>query len=360
MSARRDALVAAARLITAVREIAGRREGAVATVGQLQVSPNIGNVIPGEVKLRLDVRHLDDDARDATFREITHQAAVIAEEEEVEFDMLWNQTQLSVKCDPDLANRFEQVVAEVGIQPFRLPSGAGHDAAMMAKRFPTAMLFVRCAGGLSHHPDEAVSEGDVATALDVLLRFVKNLAAKTSATDAKSPVARPAPSSLTPSISMDPIRSLPFGTTRSRVTRNYALITPDTHVNSPFVGWRNASAVVHIAPEMGARFTQYTATLESDAVSASPGLGVERFVFVLDGAVHLKVGGQSEDLGVGQFAFIPPDTLHEFTTDRGANRRPRVWRCSKSVINSAPRPPRACGLATKKISPAMCFRTTRR
>ena len=193
MSARRDALVAAARLITAVREIAGRREGAVATVGQLQVSPNIGNVIPGEVKLRLDVRHLDDDARDATFREITHQAAVIAEEEEVEFDMLWNQTQLSVKCDPDLANRLEQAVEEAGIQPFRLPSGAGHDAAMMAKRFPTAMLFVRCAGGLSHHPDEAVSEGDVATVLDVLLRFVKNLAAKTSATDAKSPVARPAP-----------------------------------------------------------------------------------------------------------------------------------------------------------------------
>jgi (S)-ureidoglycine aminohydrolase len=117
---------------------------------------------------------------------------------------------------------------------------------------------------------------------------------------------------------MDPIRSLPFGTTRSRVTRNFALITPDTHVMSPLVGWRNASAVVHIAPEMGARFTQYTATLESDAVSASPGMGVERFVYVLDGAVHLKVGGQSEDLGAGQFAFIPPDTLHEFTTGRGA------------------------------------------
>jgi (S)-ureidoglycine aminohydrolase len=117
---------------------------------------------------------------------------------------------------------------------------------------------------------------------------------------------------------MDPIRSLLFGTTRSRVTRNYALITPDTHVTSPLVGWRNASAVVHISPEMGARFTQYTATLESDAVSASPGTGVERFVYVLDGAVHLNVGGQSTDLGAGQFAFIPPDTLHEFTTGRGA------------------------------------------
>ena len=61
---------------------------------------------------------------------------------------------------------------------------------------------------------------------------------------------------------MDPIRPLPFGTTRSRVTQQYALITPDTHVNSLLVGWRNASAVIHISPEMGARFTQYTATLE--------------------------------------------------------------------------------------------------
>ena len=73
--------------ITAVRGIAGRRRpGLVATVGQIQVSPNVSNVIPGEVNLRLDVRHLDDDARDAAFREITHQAAVIAEEREIEFD----------------------------------------------------------------------------------------------------------------------------------------------------------------------------------------------------------------------------------------------------------------------------------
>ena len=172
MNARHDALVAAARLVTAVREIAGRREGAVATVGQLTVVPNVANVIPGEVNLRLDVRHLDDDARDATFREITHQAAVIAEEEEVEFDMLWSQSQPSVKCHAEMIGRLEQSVVEAGIQPFRLPSGAGHDAAIMAKRFPTAMLFVRCAGGLSHHPDESVDETDVARALEVLQRFV--------------------------------------------------------------------------------------------------------------------------------------------------------------------------------------------
>jgi allantoate deiminase len=155
----------------------------VATVGQLTVAPNVSNVIPGEVNLRLDVRHLDDDARDATFREITHQAAVIAEEQGIEFDMLWTQSQPSVKCDSGLAKRLEQAVAETGVQPFGIASGAGHDAAIMAKQFPTAMLFVRCAGGISHHPDESVNEADVATAIEVLLRFVMNLAIETGDTE---------------------------------------------------------------------------------------------------------------------------------------------------------------------------------
>ena len=66
--------------------------------------------------------------------------------------------------------------------------------------------------------------------------------------------------------SMDITSLVPFGSTRSRVAQNYALITPDTHVRSPLVGWRNASAVVHISPQLGARFLQYTATLEAVAV----------------------------------------------------------------------------------------------
>src|SRR5690349_2515397 len=104
---------------------------------------------------------------------------------------------------------------------------------------------------------------------------------------------------------MEPIRSLPYGTTRSRVTSRYALITADTHVNSPLVGWRNASAVIHIAPEMGARFTQYTANLFANAASASPGDGVERFIYVLAGTVSLAVEGKTTELGTGQFAFLP-------------------------------------------------------
>jgi (S)-ureidoglycine aminohydrolase len=119
---------------------------------------------------------------------------------------------------------------------------------------------------------------------------------------------------------MEPIRSLPYGTTRSRVTGRYALITADTHVTSPLVGWRNASAVVHIAPEMGARFMQYTANLLAGATSAPPGDGVERFIYVLDGAVSLAVDGKKTELGVGQFAFLPAGLEHQISTaDKSGN-----------------------------------------
>jgi (S)-ureidoglycine aminohydrolase len=118
---------------------------------------------------------------------------------------------------------------------------------------------------------------------------------------------------------MEPIRALPFGTTRSRVTINYSLITPDTHIVSPLVNWHNATAIVHIAPEMGARFLQYTAILESEAKSGSPGEGVERFIFVLDGSVKLLVGGKASVLKQGAFAFIPAGMVHEISTEKSAS-----------------------------------------
>jgi allantoate deiminase len=69
-----------------------------------------------------------------------------------------------------------QAVRAVGAQPVGLPSGAGHDAAIMAAIAPVAMLFVRCAAGISHHPGESVAEADVALAVDALARFVEDLA----------------------------------------------------------------------------------------------------------------------------------------------------------------------------------------
>jgi allantoate deiminase len=178
MTARHDALAAAAQFICEIEEFAHTRPGLTATVGQIAVAPNVSNVIPGEVNLRLDLRHIDDETREAAFRQITHQAAVIAQDRELEFDLTSVEHHCSVNCDAGLADLLDQSVDESGIRPLRLPSGAGHDAVIMSRKFPVAMLFIRCGGGVSHHPDESVTEPDVAAALRVLWRFVMKLASQ--------------------------------------------------------------------------------------------------------------------------------------------------------------------------------------
>jgi len=178
MTARHDALAATARFIAAVEEFALTQPGLTATVGQLEVRPNVSNVIPGEVNLLLDVRHLDDETREAALRQITHYAAVIAEDREIEFDLSCVQHHSAVKCDDGLIKTIESSVLDAGVRPLRLPSGAGHDAVIMSRRSPVAMLFVRCDGGVSHHPEESVTEADIAVALDVLWRVIMKLAAQ--------------------------------------------------------------------------------------------------------------------------------------------------------------------------------------
>lgn len=112
----------------------------------------------------------------------------------------------------------------------------------------------------------------------------------------------------------------PLGHTRSSIQRNHALITPDTHVVSPLVGWKNASAVIHISPAMGARFMQYTALLGSAAHSAPPSTGMERFLYVADGQVSLTLHKET-CLRSGGYASIPADTAHEIRTNDGESAR---------------------------------------
>ena len=177
MASRRDALAAAAQWIVEVEHFAAQDSGLVATVGQIEVLPNVANVIPGEVRLRLDLRHADDAHRAAAFGQLIGRAEAIARQRGLEFQLLWSEQHDCEQFDAAWTRRLEQAVAEAGVKPTRLPSGAGHDAVILAGHIPTAMLFLRCAGGVSHHPDEAVSEGDVCLALDVLWRVVQHLAA---------------------------------------------------------------------------------------------------------------------------------------------------------------------------------------
>jgi len=124
-----------------------------------------------------------------------------------------------------------------------------------------------------------------------------------------------------------------FGQTRSRIERNYALITPDTHVISPRLGWKNTEAVVHISPEMGARFTQFTMRLMAGAISAPPADGVQRFFYVREGSCSLTMKSSTEssaestiestiesttEIAAGGFAFIPANTAHQITAQESA------------------------------------------
>jgi allantoate deiminase len=181
MESRRDAACAAAELVLAVEESARERPGLVATVGELTVMPGAANVIPGEARLSVDVRHADDSVRREALARIESEADRIAGRRGMAVSSEPRFEHGAVACSPELVLALEGAVAASGVEPVRLVSGAGHDAVPLASAMPVGMLFLRCAGGVSHDPAEAVAEEDVAAALDVLGEFLTNLAAEPAA-----------------------------------------------------------------------------------------------------------------------------------------------------------------------------------
>ncbi len=172
MSLRKDALCAAAEFILAVETLARSEPGLVATVGQINVQRAASNVIPGHVTLSLDLRHLNDAVRELARHSLHEQARSIRLQRQLVLDWQLTQENRTVFCNPRLIHLLEQAIKEAGHPVLTLSSGAGHDAVVMSKLTDVAMLFVRCAGGISHNPAEAVMEEDVALAIDVLERFL--------------------------------------------------------------------------------------------------------------------------------------------------------------------------------------------
>lgn len=174
MNLRRDALAAAAVFVSAVERTARATPGLRATVGSLTVSPNAGNVVPGEVRLSLDVRHEDDSIRHTAMIALHTEAKHIAAERGIGFERHPTLDQPAVPCDPGLTSRLAAVMKEQHHRPELVVSGAGHDAAVMATFCPTAMLFIRSPGGISHHPNESVRREDVKAALGVMVKFLEH------------------------------------------------------------------------------------------------------------------------------------------------------------------------------------------
>lgn len=109
-----------------------------------------------------------------------------------------------------------------------------------------------------------------------------------------------------------------YGSTRTHVGARHALIAPDGHVAAPLPGWVGAQGTVLVSPQLapaGARFQQYLAVLQQDGASAPPPAGIERFVFVLDGAATVTTAGRAERLEPQGYAFLPPDADHRIEAD---------------------------------------------
>jgi allantoate deiminase len=178
MHLRRDALAAAAEWITAVEQLARKTDSLVATVGRVTVEPNAGNVVPGVVQVSLDLRHARDSVRAAAVEELVAKAAAIAAERRLALTREDRLDQPAVPMDERLTAFLTDAIERAGLPARTMPSGAGHDAMVMAARVPTAMLFLRSPGGISHHPAETVLEEDVEAALHVSRGFLLRLASE--------------------------------------------------------------------------------------------------------------------------------------------------------------------------------------
>lgn len=175
MNLRHDALNAAAELALSV-EHSAIAEGVVGTVGQLSVRPGAVNVIPASAECSLDLRSIDDAvlARVLSVIQATSAESSARRGVAVAWDVYHRAE--ARHCAPHFLALFEYAVAARGLPVRVLPSGAGHDAMLMANITDMAMLFVRCKGGISHNPGEFVSAEDAEIAVETVLIALEELA----------------------------------------------------------------------------------------------------------------------------------------------------------------------------------------
>lgn len=178
MSERHDALLAASRVIANVERAALRASSqyAVATVGKVEVFPGAVNSVPREVRLSVDVRDVDGDARDAVLHEITEGAREAGAERGVEVDVQVVNQDAPATCDDVVVAAVDGVARAVGLTATRMVSRAYHDALFMARKMPVGMIFVPCRDGVSHRPDEFVEERDIENGARVLAGVLAELA----------------------------------------------------------------------------------------------------------------------------------------------------------------------------------------
>lgn len=175
MALRRDALAGAAECIGAIEQFCRTDEaGLVGTVGYIQARPGATNVIPGEVSFTIDMRAPADMHRKRAVADVVRQIEAIARRRQLALQLDVTHENRTAPCAPWLKEQIAQAIGAEGFAVFELPSGAGHDGMAMIDIADVGMIFVRCRGGISHHPDEHVELVDVDAGARVLLRLVED------------------------------------------------------------------------------------------------------------------------------------------------------------------------------------------
>lgn len=179
MDERQDALQAASRLVLAVRELVTARQGRqVGTVGRLDVEPNSPNVVPGRVRLSVEFRDLSEATLAAMGEELRARAAALARETRTAITATLATTNPPALADAGVQAAVGRAADAAGLEVRRLPSGAGHDAQMIARLCPMGMIFVPSIGGISHSPKERTTWDDCARGAAVLLGAVLDIDAR--------------------------------------------------------------------------------------------------------------------------------------------------------------------------------------
>jgi N-carbamoyl-L-amino-acid hydrolase len=177
MPLRRDAGLAAARIACFVRDLAVELGGSqVGTVGAITLAPNLVNVVAAEATMTVDLRNTDDVALSEAERRLELCVSGVERSEGVTVAMRRLAQYEPVSFDPEVVAIVEKVAGQMELPSRRMPSGAGHDAQMMARICPTGMIFVPSAGGISHNPAEHTEPDDLEAGANVLLATMLELA----------------------------------------------------------------------------------------------------------------------------------------------------------------------------------------
>ena len=177
MNLRHDALCGSSKIILGIEEVTSMQEepSVVGTVGIAKVVPGAMNVIPGSVKLGVDIRSISKVARDSVVFLIKELIDVIAEKRGLSYTIEPIAQDHPVAMHPAMIREIEEAVKSVGVDYMTMSSGAGHDAMHWTEVAPTGMIFIPCRDGISHNPAEFAAMNDIVVGAEVLENVIKNI-----------------------------------------------------------------------------------------------------------------------------------------------------------------------------------------